>query len=543
MARFQKMLGGIEIGANGFVKNLVVENLAADPANLEAGKFWFDTAAKAYKACHTDADGNVIVKSFGTLEELQAFITLLASQTAGEGAANVGYAGHDGANAKFLMPAGTLEASLDSLTDAIDADRLVIENNLNDTQAAVADMQAEIDAVEAGAGLGEDGAYTAKADANYISAATSLADADNKLDVQSKVNADAIAQEVSDRQAAVTQLTSDVAGTYLDKVTASEQVVNAPITMNSDLVVKGNITFNGGTITEVDTEQLKISDNVITLNSDVPADVAPTENAGLEIGRGTEGVMPFLQWDEANDVATVVSGKDSDGNWVMLPIATGGDAAALQAEVDTIESAAGLGADGSYTADSAANYISGATTLFNADQLLDAQVKTNADAIAQLSSDSSSTSDAIQAELDAAEAGAGLGEDGSYVADTSANYINNATSIDDATHRLDAQVYVNTNAIANLDNSQTNALNDLKTALDATRFTYVSSAAATSFAITHSLNSEFVDVQVWVLDTTDNKYYNDSVVVSITDANSVQVDLTSAADIKVVISAIDKAFA
>ncbi len=477
MARFQKTLGGLEIGANGFIKNLVVENLAADPAALEAGKFWFDTAAKKYKACHLDADNNIIVKSFGTLEDLQAFITLMASQTAGEGAANVGYAGHDGANAKFLMPAGTLEASLDSLTDAVDADRLVIENNLKDTQDAVADMQAEVDAVEAGAGLGEDGTYTANTGANYISAATTLADADNKLDAQSKVNADAIAQEVTDREAAVTQLTSDVAGTYLDKVTTDEQVVTAPVTIKSNLVVQGDITFQGGTITEVATEQLKISDNVITLNSDVPADTDPTETAGIEINRGTAGVMPFIEWDEANDVATVVTGKDADGNWIMLPIATGGDAAALQDEVDAVEAGAGLGTDGTYTADADANYTSTATSLFNADQLLDAQVKANADAIA-------SNSD-----------------------------------------------------------SQNTSLNDFKAAVDATRFTYTSSDAATSFAITHSLNSEFVDVQVWVLDTDDNKYYNDSVVISITDANSVQVDLTSAANIKVVISAIDVTFA
>ena len=49
-------------------------------------------------------------------------------------------------------------------------------------QAAEAGLQSEIDAIEAGAGLNDDGSYTANPDANYISDATSLKDADDKLD-------------------------------------------------------------------------------------------------------------------------------------------------------------------------------------------------------------------------------------------------------------------------------------------------------------------------------------------------------------------------
>ncbi len=54
---------------------------------------------------------------------------------------------------------------------------------------------------------------------------------------------------------------------------------------------------------------------------------------------------------------------------------------ASQAELDDTQAGAGLNTDGTYTADGSSNYISGATSLKNADSLLDAQIKANADAI------------------------------------------------------------------------------------------------------------------------------------------------------------------
>lgn len=68
--------------------------------------------------------------------------------------------------------------------------------------------------------------------------------------------------------------------------------------------------------------------------------------------------------------------------------------AAMQSEIDSIEAGAGLNANGTYTATGGANYISTATSLKNADNLLDAQIKLNSDDIAALE-----TSSAAQAAL------------------------------------------------------------------------------------------------------------------------------------------------
>lgn len=69
-----------------------------------------------------------------------------------------------------------------------------------DRGQADSDLQDEIDATQLGAGLGVDGSYTAPAPSNYLTMATSLFDADSKLDSEIKIVADAVADAVSDLQ-------------------------------------------------------------------------------------------------------------------------------------------------------------------------------------------------------------------------------------------------------------------------------------------------------------------------------------------------------
>jgi len=60
----------------------------------------------------------------------------------------------------------------------------------------------------------------------------------------------------------------------------------------------GNLTVEG-TITYINTQDLNVADNIITLNSDVTG--TPSENGGIEIKRGTSTNASLL-WDESNDV-------------------------------------------------------------------------------------------------------------------------------------------------------------------------------------------------------------------------------------------------
>ena len=74
------------------------------------------------------------------------------------------------------------------------------------------------------------------------------------------------------------------------------------VTFNN-LVVSGNLTISGSA-TEINTETLTVDDNIIVLNNNVTG--APSENAGIEIERGTSANKTFI-WDEGNDRWTLGS--------------------------------------------------------------------------------------------------------------------------------------------------------------------------------------------------------------------------------------------
>ena len=87
-------------------------------------------------------------------------------------------------------------------------------------------------------------------------------------------------------------------------VTGSTLTVNTTgIHVNSalsitDLALTGNLTVSG-TRTYINTTTLEVGDNIVTLNADLGAN-PPTENAGIEIMRGTSANVQFI-WDETND--------------------------------------------------------------------------------------------------------------------------------------------------------------------------------------------------------------------------------------------------
>ena len=69
-------------------------------------------------------------------------------------------------------------------------------------------------------------------------------------------------------------------------------------TMTGDLTIDGNLTVNG-TTTYINTEEILLSDNIITLNANYTGST-PTENAGVEVERGTLQNAKLI-WNEASD--------------------------------------------------------------------------------------------------------------------------------------------------------------------------------------------------------------------------------------------------
>jgi hypothetical protein len=72
----------------------------------------------------------------------------------------------------------------------------------------------------------------------------------------------------------------------------------------STVTIAGNLTVSG-TTTTVNTETINLADNIILLNSNLAGDAAPSENAGIEIERGTSANVSFI-WNEGSDYWSTV---------------------------------------------------------------------------------------------------------------------------------------------------------------------------------------------------------------------------------------------
>ncbi|QAU04511.1 hypothetical protein Va1_172 [Vibrio phage Va1] len=94
----------------------------------------------------------------------------------------------------------TLDTSATTVLAAINELHSDISSGDSALQTQITSVQNELNTTQSSAGLNSSGSYTANSSANYINNATTLKDADNKLDAQIKVNADGLAQEISDRQ-------------------------------------------------------------------------------------------------------------------------------------------------------------------------------------------------------------------------------------------------------------------------------------------------------------------------------------------------------
>jgi len=70
-------------------------------------------------------------------------------------------------------------------------------------------------------------------------------------------------------------------------------------TISGDVAITGNLTVTGQT-TYANTTTVNLGDNIITLNADIPQASAPSENAGIEVDRGSSANVQVL-WNESTD--------------------------------------------------------------------------------------------------------------------------------------------------------------------------------------------------------------------------------------------------
>jgi len=149
---------------------------------------------------------------------------------------------------------------------------------------------------------------------------------------------------------AYTNTSTDAANNYAGVMAnAANTIANATYvkkvgdTITGDLTIQGNLTTSG-VVTYANTQTLLIGDALITLNNDIPAAVAPSEDAGVEVKRGSSANVALL-WNEGSDKWTFTN----DGTNYRL-IASNTDVESANNYAGSLANAAGVIANAAFLA-------------------------------------------------------------------------------------------------------------------------------------------------------------------------------------------------
>jgi len=262
---------------------------------------------------------------------------------------------------KLALAGGTMTGAL-TLSGAPTADLHAATKAYVDSVSSTASgLQTELDATQAGAGLGANGAYTANGSANYISSVTTLQAADNALDAQLKTVADAVASNdsdistlqsnVSSNDSDISSLQSDVSAAQSDITTLQSNVssndsdisslqssvsantsaissndsdISALQTQAGSLAADGNsasfsgnisaanATFSGnltvnGTTTSVNTTNIDVTDSIMNLSKGAASGTNASNDGGFIVERGSSESNVAFIWDEGDDKFKVLN--------------------------------------------------------------------------------------------------------------------------------------------------------------------------------------------------------------------------------------------
>ena len=255
---------------------------------------------------------------------------------------------------------------------------------------------------------------------------------------------------------AVPDLSNALQGDFY-KISAAGSRYGQDWEINDHLIINEDM---GGSIVNSRIDKIDNTEQVAELND--LTDVTITSQASGEVLKydGSAWVNAALTTSDVSGVATDadlttlegrVTTNEGDISALDGRVTTNeGEITAVKVELNTTQSWAGLNSNGTYTPDPTANYISTASSLKNADSLLDDQIKINADAIS-----------AAQTEINAIETGAGLSSSGVYIPDPTADYISAASSLKNADSLLDDKLKETRDLVDNLGASSVSSVNSI----------------------------------------------------------------------------------
>ena len=568
---------GIELAQNSNIKNAVIETLASDPVTVEAGRVWLNSTSKLWKV-GTEAG---VTKILATTDLITSLTNDLASTAAGKGSSLIVYEGYSLDLATF--PANTIKGMLDALA----AEVLVLISDGTSYSNDITDLQTSIGTIQTN--IGNMANLSTDVNDDLVSAIMFVDGVNNTQDTDIAN----LQTTVGNHTTSITNINNSLPN-YLDKTLGTPQTVVGEIIF--DGVVRFNDIIQTGSTTTTIGEEVLFEDNIVVLNSNVAVDATPTENAGFAVNRGINGNLNIVLWDESLDAVTAVKSVDGAGVGTYDKIAFDSDLVALDGRVDTLESSvsgatgdlATLTTDAKSTLVAAINEVDNHTdtnttniaTLTTNLSTTDTNLSTLTTNVNNTFADYTSTAatkgssligftgysaigsivtltvaagtvenalktfmdgtvnalDSVNSEIQdfsSTAVGLGLGLVG-FSGHTGANgqYSIPAGTAENAMISVATELDSINQELNTLSSGSTTAVNNLISAINNTKYS-VTSASAIQHTITHNLNSQEISANVWVKD--GSVWRNHIVGITIIDNNNIQVDLTEAYEIKVLV--------
>ena len=581
---------GIQLALNSNFSNFVVEHLSTDPLSTDAiplsdGRMWFNSTQNLWKYCDIDGGGALRINTFVSAEALAAAVSTInasittltnnssaattAEATRAQAAeatltTNLAQEVADRTNADSTEAAARIAGDATVAANAAAAEatnaansatalaaeastRLAADNALG---ARDDDIQTEVDTMEVSLGLNADGTYTAPANTTYLGAVTTQKAADVALDL-------AISTEAARATAAESALT-----TALNSEAATRLAADDNLQTQLTAYINGKVT---------DVTNLEASETARAIAAEAAISAILSAN-NTSSGLNADGTLPTITGTTYINAATTVIGAEklldaaiktnADAIAAETTARTNADTTqmgalsdeiaartaadtALQTQITSIETGAGLAGDGTYVTPTGTNYIGGTTTLAGADKALDVQVKVNADAISAINTTAIPN---LQSQITAEVNRATAAEAAISVATTaSENTLTAAVAAE--TTRAEAAEVVLTNSVSTEVSRATTAEGSLQSQinalvasagdgtvaltaeLNAKRYTYMSSAPAFVHTVNHGLGTQFYSANIMVQGS-DGVWRNDIMPVQDVDTNSYTITLTESSMVK-----------
>lgn len=335
-----------------------------------------------------------------------------------------------------IIDSAKLEEEIQSISGSTDDIKHKLEEEIARAIAEEEALQSEIDATQTGAGLEEDGSYAPKSTATYVSDATSLKDADTKLDEElarvEKARKDVTGQDTDEYVPNISLTTRPIA-----YISDAESLNDADVKLDEAIQNLANATLKN---VVVDGVSGVVTENIAVIS--ISADTIPVGPFEEYTGRAT---TPHPIHDDYSVLEAI---KQVDTNFIEFVGTVNGEVQELSGNVQTL------------SAETKAFSASTVSEIARLDEKIDAEIE-RAEAI----------DEALQEELDMTQTGAGLNSDGTYKGHDSQSegmaYITTATSIDNATVLLDKGIQAETGRATLAEQSISGIVNTFSAATEA----------------------------------------------------------------------------